>query len=131
MIINGSGSLTKSQANYAIVELEALAILYKCKMCNLHLRNLKEFEVKTTYRPFQGVFQRQMHDMDNARLFRIREKLANYSFKMTWTHGKQNKIADSLCRAPMFKAEEARTYRTMPCKYHNTRHISPTQMPRI
>ena len=49
---------------------------------------------------------RQMHNMDNARLLRIRGKLARYTFSMQWTPGKTNIIADAFCRAPIFDPEE-------------------------
>ena len=80
LIMCGSKSLTDTQANYATVELEALAFLYACQKCNFYLRGLPEFKVQTDHSPLQGVFQRQMHSMDNARLLCIQEKLAKYSF---------------------------------------------------
>ena len=37
---------------------------------------------------------------------RMREKLTNYSFTITWVEGKSHYVADALSRAPVFTAEE-------------------------
>ena len=127
LIMYRSRCLTKEKADYATMELEVLAILYAFRTCKLHLQNLEQFKVKTTYRPLQGVFQHHMHDMDNGRLLRIREKPAEYSFNISGTHGKQNKIADALCKAPNFHAiEEKLTTSTSIQLQQHWKHYSST-----
>ena len=37
---------------------------------------------------------------------RMREKLTNYSFTITWVEGKSHYVADALSRAPVFTEEE-------------------------
>ena len=102
LIMCGSRNLTDKQANYGTLELEALAILHACQKCDFYLRDLQMFEVQTHYSPLQ----RQMRSINNARLLQIREKLATYNFHVTRAPGKENKIADALSRAPIFKAED-------------------------
>ena len=43
-----------------------------------------------------------MDDVLNVRILRIREKVANFSFEVTWQPGKVHCIADALSRAPVF-----------------------------
>ena len=89
LVMCGSKILTKQQANYATAELEALAVLYTCQSCKHQLQGIKSFEVRMTYRPLQGLFQQNMHEMNNTRLLRIREKLADFSFTIQWSNEKQ------------------------------------------
>ena len=84
-IMCGSKSLTDTQANYATVELEALAMLYTCQKCDFYLRGLPYLEIQTDHRPLEEVFNRQMHSMENARLLRMGEILARYNFTVKWT----------------------------------------------
>ena len=58
LIMCCSKSLTDTQANYATLELEALAILYAYQKCDFYLRGLPHFEVQTDHRPLEGVFIR-------------------------------------------------------------------------
>ena len=106
LVMCGSRALTNEQANYETAELEALAVLYACQACRHQLHSVDKFEVRSTYRPLQGPFQRKMHEMDNARILRIREKLAEYRFNIEWAYGKQNKLAKTLCRDPTFQTIE-------------------------
>ena len=102
----GSRALTNKQANYATAKLAALTGLYACQTCSHQLHSVDNFEVRSSYRPLQGLFQRKVHKMDNTRILRIREKLADYRFNIVLTSGKLSKIAKILCRAPTFQAIE-------------------------
>ena len=106
LLMCGSRSLTAKQANYATAELKALSVLYACQSCRHQLQSIDTFGVRSTYRPLQGLFQRKMHKMGNERIIRIREKLAEYRFNIEWANKKQNKIAETLFRAPTFQAIE-------------------------
>ena len=106
LVMCGSRGLTNEQANYDTAELEDLAVLYACQSCRHQLQGIETFEFRSTYRPPQGLFQRKMHEVDNTRILRMREKLAEYNFTIEWANGKQNRIAQTLCRAPKFQAIE-------------------------
>ena len=56
-----------------------------------------------------GVFQKPLHEIENARLLRFREKLAHFSFSVTYVPGKTHLIADALLRAPVFSPPELET----------------------
>ena len=115
--------------SYATAELEALAVLYVCQSCRHQLQGIETFEVRSIYRPLQGLFQQKMHEMDNARILRMREKLAEYNFTIEWANGKQNRIAEALCRAPTFQSmeEELTTSAAIHCLAATTTMESLTQ----
>ena len=75
----GSCSLSKTQQRHATIELECLAIKWAVNKCNFYLRALPAFLVLTDHRPLVGIFRKQLHELDNARLMCMREKLTNYS----------------------------------------------------
>ena len=64
------------------------------------------FKVLTDHRPLVGVFNKPLHEIENARLLRFREKLAHFSFSVTYVPGKTHLIADALSRAPIFSPPE-------------------------
>ena len=98
--------LSKTQQRCATIELEGLAIRWAVNKCDFSLRGLLAFTVLTDHRPLVGIFRKQLHELDNARLMRMREKLTNFSFKVKWVEGKTNMIANALSRAPVFQPEE-------------------------
>ena len=102
----GSCSLTETQERYATVELECLAIQWAVNKCEFYLRGLPDFKILTDHRPLVGLFKKSLHQLENARLMRMREKLTNNTFHVEWVEGKNHLIADALSRAPVFTAEE-------------------------
>ena len=89
------------ETRYATNELEALAIYYAIKDCHFYLYGSK-FTVVTDHKPLLGTFKKDLFDIENVRLQRIREKLTNYAFEVIWSPGKCHLIADALSRAPVF-----------------------------
>ena len=65
----------------------------------------------TDHRPLEGIFKKEIFQVENTRLQRMREKLAAYSFTVSWVPGKTHMIADALSRAPYFAgSEESEVY---------------------
>ena len=112
----GSCSLTPTQRNYAIVELECLAIQWAVKKCHFWLAG-RHFKVYTDHKPLEGVFRKDAQDVVNTRLQRLREKLMPYKFQVQWVPGKHHYIADALSRAPLFvkEAEELEVDAAVAC----------------
>ena len=48
-----------------------------------------------------------LHQLDNPRLTRMREKLTVYSFTVKWVEGKTNYIADALSRYPVINPDSS------------------------
>ena len=76
------------------------------KQMQLLPRGLPSLIVLTDHRPLMEMFCKQLHELDNARLMRMREKLTNLSFKVKWVEGKTHMIADGLSCAPVFQPGE-------------------------
>ena len=103
----GSCSLSDAQRNYATIELECLAIQWAVNKCAFYLRgSSRPFKVITDHRPLVGLFKKPLHECENPRLQRLREKLVAYNFSVEWEAGKNHQIADALSRAPVFGPEE-------------------------
>ena len=102
----GSKGLTSTQQRYSTIELECLAILWAITKCFFYFHGLPKFTVYTDHRPLEGVFQKDLFNLASPRLQRMREKIAKFSFQVTWVPGKTHLIADSLSRAPLFSPQE-------------------------
>jgi hypothetical protein len=106
LVMCGSKSLTPTQERYATVELECLAIQWAVLKCDYYLRGDPGFQVLTDHKPLLGVFRKDLHTLENARLMRMREKIQHYCFTVDWVAGETHKIADALSRYPVFTAQE-------------------------
>ena len=95
----GSRSLTPAETNYATIELETLAISWAILKCNFFLKGMQHFEVCTDHRPLLCTFSKPWSRIDNQRIVRLREKVLDYDFSITWVAGKDNIIADALSRS--------------------------------
>ena len=102
----GSKSLTPTQQRYATIELECLGVHFAVDKCSFYLKGAPSFTVVTYHKPLEGIFKKDLFDIGNPRLQRIREKLLEYNFSVTWVPGKSHLIADALSRAPLFAPDE-------------------------
>lgn len=101
----GSRSLQPAETRYATVELECLGVAYAVAQCDYYLRGA-DFTIVTDHRPLLGVFRKDLHEVLNPRLLRLRERLQPYTFKLEWLAGKLHQMADALSRAPVFQPAE-------------------------
>ena len=105
MITCGSRFLNDAEKNYAVVELELLAIQWAVQKCRLYLAG-SNFKVITDHQPLIGIMNgKNLDAINNARIQRMMSKLLGYSFKVEWIPGKNQCIADALSRSPVFAAE--------------------------
>ena len=96
LIQRGSKSLNATQRNYATIELECLTINLAIKKCKFYLHGKDNFTIITDHKPLLGIFTKNLDDLDNPRLQRMREKIMGYNFQIEWIAGKSNVIADAL-----------------------------------
>ena len=75
--------------------------------CNFFLKGIEKFKVVTDHRPLIGILAKAMPQIENTRITRLREKVLDYPFEVTWVAGKDNVIADALSRAPSSTTEGA------------------------
>ena len=102
LVTCGSKSLTPTQQRYSTIELECLAVHFTITKCSFYLKGADSFTVATDHRPLQGIFKKDLSEIPNPRLQRIREKLVEYNMTVKWVPGKSHYIADTLSRAPLF-----------------------------
>ena len=103
----GSRSLSDAETRYATIELEARAIHWAIAKCKHYLIGMSNpFSVVTDHRPLVGIFQKDLDDVDNVRIQRMRERLTAYNFTVSWVPGAGHIIADTLSRNPVFQPDE-------------------------
>ena len=102
----GSRSLSPAERNYAVVELELLAIVWAIRKCRVYLSN-RRFRIITDHRPLVGLVAKDSLDyLDNKRLVSFMDKISGYDFEIEWTPGKNHCLADALSRSPVDLPDE-------------------------
>ena len=96
----GSRSLAPAEKNYSTLELELTAIVWAVQKCLFFLKGINHFEVVMDHRPLVGIFAKNLIQIDNKRVVRLREKIIDHPLEVKWMAGKDNIIADALSRAP-------------------------------
>ena len=100
----GSRYITKTEANYSVIELELLGIVYAILRCKMFLLGLGQFEVLTDHRPLIPVLNKQQLDeVANPRLRRLKTKIMAFNYHAAWVKGRDNLISDYLSRNPVVK----------------------------
>ena len=106
LITCGSRFISNAERNYAVVELECLAIQWAVEKCRLYLAGT-DFTVFTDHKPLLGILNgKNMEAQRNTRIQRLMSKLLGYSYTVEWIEGKRQVIADALSRYPVFEPEE-------------------------
>ncbi len=99
----GSRAASPTERRYAPIEMEALGVAYAVGKCEYYLRgNPHTTTVLTDHRPLEGIFRKDLADVSNTRIQRIREKLVGTDLRVKFLPGKDNIVDDALSRAPLF-----------------------------
>lgn len=101
LICCGSKSNSPAESRYSTVELEALGVVFAITKCAFYLLGAANFTVFTDHKSLIGVFSKQMAEIQNPRLLRMREKVAQYNFEVKYLPGLLNTMADALSRSPI------------------------------
>ena len=101
-----SRTLTACERNYAVSELETLAIVYAIEDCKYYLAGSPHFAIYTDHSALVKMLQQPLADVKNARILRFRERLTDYKFSVFYTPGSEHYLADALSRAPHFSPPE-------------------------
>ena len=106
LITCGSRFISSAENNYAVVELELLAIQWAVEKCRLYLSGA-HFTIVTDHQPLLGIMNgRNLDAFNNTCIQRLMSKLLGYSFTVEWIAGKKHAIADALSCAPIFVAKD-------------------------
>jgi hypothetical protein len=102
----GSRFLSAAEKNYAVVELELLAVQWAVHKCRMYLAGV-QFTIITDHELLLGIMNgKNLDAIINIRIQRLMAKLLGFSYVVEWIAGKNHVIADALSRAPVFAAED-------------------------
>ena len=97
----GSRFITETEARYAMIELELLAVVWAVRKCHMFLSG-SHFELIIDHRPLIPILNSYTLDqIENPRLQRLVMKLQMFQLTATWRRGKDHAVADALSRAPV------------------------------
>lgn len=100
----GSRSLTESEKNYAQIEKELLAVYHACEKSRLYIYG-RHVKVHSDHQPLVSLMKKNLSDIKNNRLKRIKLKLLEYNLDVQYLPGKFMYIADLLSRNFLEKRE--------------------------
>lgn len=96
-IIYLSRSLNKTEENYSTIEKEMLAIIWSLDKLRAYLYGAKEVKILTDHQPLTFALS---NANNNAKLKRWKARIEEYNYKLIYTPGKTNVVADALSRLP-------------------------------
>ena len=97
--------MSKVEQYYALIEKELLAIQWAVQKSQMYLADAP-FTIITDHQPLLAILnERNINAVHNIWIQRIIAKLIGYQFKLLWTQGKVNHMADALSRSPVFDPE--------------------------
>ena len=102
----GSRRTREEETRYSVSELELAAIAWAVDHCRFYLTGSPGFDIITDHKPLKGILDKSVENLTTQRLYRLRQKLADYNFTLRWTAGKTHLIADALSRYPVFSAND-------------------------
>jgi len=104
----GSRFLSKTEANYAPVEGEALAVAWALEQTKFFTMGCNNLRVIVDHKPLVKIFgDRRLDEIDNPRLFRLKRRTLMWRFEIEYRPGKLNYFADAVSRKPNSYAEAA------------------------
>jgi hypothetical protein len=95
-----SRRLNDTEGRYAIIEKEALGILWSCLKFQDFVLG-KKFKVVTDHKPLVSILKIKPLDELSPRLQRIRMKLMRFSYDIVYLPGKDHHLPDLLSRNPV------------------------------
>lgn len=93
-----SRCLNNAEIQYAQIEKELLAITFACNKFHYYIYGQQNVTVHTDHMPLLSILNKDMNDIKNNRLKRLKLKLIDYSFTLKYLPGKKMYIADLLSR---------------------------------
>ena len=98
----GSRFLRKYEENYAPIEGEALAVAWALDQTKFFTLGCSDLMVVVDHRPLVKIFgDRLLDEIDNPRLFSLKQKTLRWKFNINWLPGKSNHFSDAVSRHPI------------------------------
>ena len=106
LVTCGSRYLSKAKFNYAMCELELLALQWACKKAKLYLLGAP-FVAVTYHQPLVAIVNGRNHNAHaNPRIQRILTKLIRFDLTLYWTLDKLQTVTNALSRSPVWGSED-------------------------
>ena len=107
LVICNSRFTTPAEQGYSPVEGEALAVVWSLKKAKHFVLGCQKLTIATDHNPLLGLFKnRNLEDIENTRLSKLKVKTFNYRFNMVHVPGIKNKVADATSRYPTKRVDE-------------------------
>jgi hypothetical protein len=100
-----SRTLSKTEALYAQIEKECLAVVYALDRFEQYLFGKPDVTVETDHKPLETIFKKPLTSAPK-RLQRMLLRLQRFPFNVIYKPGKSMLIADFLSRAPMIRNKQ-------------------------
>ena len=108
LVFAGSRFTTESEARYAPVEGEALALVYGLQQARMFVLGCPDLIVVVDHKPLVRLFSDQtLEKIKNPRLFSLKEKSLMFRFKIKYVPGRLNAGPDAASRYPSSDGKEA------------------------
>ena len=108
IILAGSRFLSPAEKNYAAIEGEALAVAWALEQTRYFSIGCNDLLVVVDHQPLVKLLgDRRLDQIDNPRLFRLKQRTLMWRFNIEYQSGKKNEFADAMSRHPNLFAELA------------------------
>lgn len=97
----GSRFTKDTESRYSPTEGEAAAVAWSLSKSRFFTLGCKNLIIATDHQPLLGLFTKQLNDITNPRLLRIKEKTLSFTFKVVYVPGAKNRGADAISRSPV------------------------------
>ena len=97
----GSRFLTPTEQRYAPIEGEALAVAWGLEQSRYFTQGCDDLVVVTDHKPLVKILgDRTLDEINNSRIFRLKQRTLPWHFEVTQLPGKTNTAADATSRYP-------------------------------
>jgi len=104
----GSRFLSSAERNYAPVEGEALGVAWSLEQTRFFTMGCNDLLVVVDHKPLVKLLgDRRLDEIDNPRLFRLKQRTLMWQYQIEYQPGKKNYVADAVSRRPNKFAEVA------------------------
>lgn len=122
-----SRTLSTTEANYAQIEKECLAIVYACTKFDQYICGKCDITIETDHEPLVTIFKKPLF-IAPRRIQKMLMVLQRYNFRLVYKKGTEMIIADTLSRAPTNTLDDPHSFEVYCMDFEKT---DPTEDLRI
>ena len=108
IVLAGSRFLSRTESNYCPLEGEALGVAWALEQTRYFTLGCNELVIVVDHEPLVKILgDRRLDEIDNPRMFRLKQRTLMWRFRIVYRPGKKNDSADAISRHPNPYAELA------------------------